>query len=37
MELNIIDNIIKCILKKYTHKIYCLGFKDGFIRSEELH
>ena len=30
MELNIIDNIIKCIFKKYTYKIYCLGMKDGY-------
>lgn len=37
MELNIVDKILMCILKKYTHKIYCLGMKAGFATNEELH
>ena len=37
MELNIIDKLLMCVLKKYTHKIYCLGVKDGFKMNEELH
>ena len=30
MKLNVIDQIWLKIFRKYTYKIYCIAFKDGF-------